>query len=175
MLTLGEVRQLYELAVPWERVILSLAYGFGLRAFELQAVNVEDILFAENVLIVPRGKGNQRRVVPMSKGVKADLSVYYQARKSQGKPDNRAFLLDRNENRMKTHTARKYLRRLIGRTENQKLIEKHASLHSLRHSIATHLLEQGVPLEQVKVFLGHRQLETTQRYTHIRPEQLGDL
>jgi integrase/recombinase XerD len=53
--------------------------------------------------------------------------------------------------------------------------EKQITVHSLRHSIATHLLEQGILVEQVRMFLGHSQLETTQIYTHISKEQLKEL
>ena len=53
--------------------------------------------------------------------------------------------------------------------------EKEITIHCLRHSIATHLLEQGIPVEQVRIFLGHSQLETTQIYTHINQNQLRDL
>ena len=64
---------------------------------------------------------------------------------------------------------------MIERTQNEELKEKQITIHNLRHSIATHLLEQGVAVEQVRIFLGHSQLETTQIYTHISKEQLKEL
>ncbi len=64
---------------------------------------------------------------------------------------------------------------MIERTENEEIQGKEIAMHSLRHSIATHLIEQGIPVEQVRQFLGHSQLETTQVYTHISKQQLKDL
>ena len=64
---------------------------------------------------------------------------------------------------------------MIERTQNEEMKEKQITIHNLRHSIATHLLEQGVAVEQVRIFLGHSQLETTQIYIHISKEQLKEL
>ena len=77
--------------------------------------------------------------------------------------------------RMNKWTYNKYLKRIIERTENQAIKDKQITIHNLRHSIATHLLEQGIPVEQVRLFLGHSQLETTQIYTHISRRQLKEL
>lgn len=64
---------------------------------------------------------------------------------------------------------------MIDRTENEEMKAKQIRMHSLRHSIATHLIERGIPVEQVRQFLGHSQLESTQIYTHISKQQLKDL
>ena len=76
---------------------------------------------------------------------------------------------------MQKGTYNKHLKILVERTENEAIKEKQITIHNLRHSIATHLLEQGVPVEQVRMFLGHSQLETTQIYTHISRKQLENL
>jgi integrase/recombinase XerD len=76
---------------------------------------------------------------------------------------------------MMDETYNKHLKALIERTQNEVLQEKKITMHNLRHSIATHLLEQGIPVEQVRLFLGHSQLETTQIYTHINRQQLQNL
>ena len=76
---------------------------------------------------------------------------------------------------MKEYTFNKNLKRLIERTENESMKEKTITMHSLRHSIASHLIEQGLPVDQVRQFLGHSQLETTQTYTHINKQQLKRL
>lgn len=182
ILTQSEIEQLYKAAeTAQERAILSLAYGCGLRVGELEKCNIEDIRLREKILIVPDGKGRKRRVVPISTGVVKDLSDYYYNERealSTGKDyqaKDKAFMLHSRGGRMMKWTYNKYLGRIIERTENQAIIKKQITIHSLRHSIATHLIEQGIPVEQVRQFLGHSQLETTQVYTHISREQLKEL
>lgn len=180
--TQAEIKQLYEATeTAQERAILSLAYGCGLRVSELVNCNIEDIKLREKLIIIPQGKGNKRRVVPMSGGVVKDLSNYYYNERealTKGrdyKPNSTAFMLHSRGGRMQKGTYNKVLKLLIDRTQNEELKEKQITIHNLRHSIATHLLEQGIPVEQVRIFLGHSQLETTQIYTHISKEQLKEL
>lgn len=181
-LTQEQIKELYEVCISaWERAILSLAYGCGLRAREMQELNITDVRLREKIIIVQHGKGNKRRVVPMSPGVAEDLSDYYfleQEKLTKGRdynPKDAAFMLNTRGGRMRKYTYNKYLKRIIERTESENIIDKNISLHHLRHSIATHLLEQGVPVDQVRQFLGHSQLETTQNYTHISQYQLKKL
>jgi len=162
-----------------------LAYGCGLRAAELENCNIEDIKLREKILIVPKGKGNKRRVVPMSNGVVKDLSNYYYNERealTTGRDylldeasNSKAFMLHSRGGRMKDDTYNKHLKAMIERTKNESIKEKQITMHNLRHSIATHLLEQGIAVEQVRIFLGHSQLETTQIYTHINKSQLENL
>lgn len=182
VLSQEEVKELYRFAHSFlERSILSLAYGCGLRCGELVAVNMADIRFRERILIVPKGKGNKRRVVPMSSGVLNDLSEYFFKERQQltGGRDyqktDTALILHSRGGRMQKGTYNKRLKKLITRTANPDIEQKEITIHNLRHSIATHLLEQGVQLEQVRKFLGHSQLETTQIYTHINRKHLQNL
>ncbi len=177
-----EIKQLYQATqTAQEQAILSLAYGCGLRVGELVKCNIEDIRLREKILIVPQGKGNKRRVVPMSSGVAKDLANYYYNERDEltkgrdYKPNQNAFMLHSRGGRMQKDTYNKHLKAMIERTGNLELKEKQITIHSLRHSIATHLLEQGIAVEQVRMFLGHSQLETTQIYTHISRRQLKDL
>jgi integrase/recombinase XerD len=182
ILTQKEIRLLYQSAESHrERAILSLAYGCGLRAGEMQNCNLTDVHFREKILIVPKGKGNKRRIVPLSKGVIKDLLDYYHndreelKRHKNCKSTETAFMLNDKGKRMMLYTFNKYLKRIIERTGNDKLMVKPITIHNLRHSIATHLLEQGIKVEQVRLFLGHSQLETTQIYTHISNKMLQQL
>jgi integrase/recombinase XerD len=177
ILTQQEVKILYEAAVnDQEKAILSLAYGCGLRAAELEAVNVEDIKLRDGILIVPKGKGNKRRTIPLSPGVKEDLKNYYYGhRPTLQSGTEAAFMLNQKGTRMKDYTWNKYLKRIIERTDNSTIPSKGISLHSLRHSIATHLLENGIAVEQIRLFLGHSQLETTETYTRVNQQQLKQL
>lgn len=177
-----EIKQLYKVAeTARERAILSLAYGCGLRVGELVNCNIEDIRLREKIIIIPKGKGNKRRVVPLSNGVVKDLADYYYNERetlTKGRdynPKESAFMLHSRGGRMQKGTYNKHLKILVERTENQAIKEKQITIHNLRHSIATHLLEQGIPVEQVRLFLGHSQLETTQIYTHISRKQIENL
>jgi len=182
VLTQQEIKELYRFAINYEeKAILSLAYGCGLRVSELVTCNMSDIRFREKIIVVPKGKGNKRRVVPLSSGVITDLSNYFFKERSKHtkgrdyKKNETAFMLHSRGGRMKYYTYNKRLKQIIIRTANQGIEQKQISIHNLRHSIATHLLEQGIPVEQVRVFLGHSQLETTQVYTHINRKQLQNL
>ena len=177
VLTQEEVQLLYShCETLQERVILALGYGCGLRVSELVACNIEDISLREGILIVPRGKGNKRRVVPLSKGVVSDLSQYfYRIRMYQESEDQKAFMLHSMGNRMQEDTYNKHLKNIIQRTKSSSILAKRITMHNLRHSIATHLIEQQMPLEQVRMFLGHSQIETTEVYTHISGKQLKEI
>lgn len=178
ILTQSEIQQLYEATInDQERAMLSLAYGCALRAAELEAVNVQDIKLRDGLLIVPKGKGNKRRTIPLSPGVKEDLKDYYYGQRPEllADPEEVAFMLHSQGGRMRGYTWNKYLKRIIERTDNLTIQSKRISLHSLRHSIATHLLENGIAVEQVRLFLGHSMVETTETYTRVNREQLKKL
>jgi integrase/recombinase XerD len=182
ILSQEEIKELYRFAVNHqEKAILSLAYGCGLRVGELVNCNMADIKFSQRIIIVPKGKGNKRRVVPLSSGVISDLSNYFfkeRQKLTNGrdyKKNEQAFMLHSRGGRMQKGTYNKRLRQLIIRTGNEAIEQKQITIHNLRHSIATHLLEQGIPVEQVREFLGHSQLETTQIYTHINRKHLQNL
>lgn len=182
VLTLEEINSLYDHCVTaMEKTILSLGYGLGMRVGEIEKMKIEDVKLKDKIMIIPSGKGNKRRIIPMSPGVIKDLSDYYyqeyetltKGKKYDAK--DQAFLLNKTGGKMKEYTLNKNLKRLIERTENLEMKEKTITMHSLRHSIASHLIEQGLPVDQVRQFLGHSQLETTQTYTHINKQQLKRL
>lgn len=179
VLSQDEITTLYNATeTHQERAMLALAYGCGLRASELVAVNVADLRLREKLLVVPKGKGNKRRVVPMSRGVVESVSAYFYNQRNQlitPKTDPRAFMLHSRGGRMRVYTWNKHLRELVKRTEDETLIAKKPTLHHLRHSIATHLLERGMDLEQVRNFLGHSELETTEIYTHVSRNYLSGI
>ncbi len=182
VLTQEEIKKLYKTTeTAQERAILSMAYGCGLRVGELVKCNIADIKLREKILIVPEGKGNKRRVVPMSSGTVKDLADYYYnereelAKGRDYKPTENAFMLHSRGGRMQKGTYNKHLKQIIDRTGNEAIQEKEITIHNLRHSIATHLIEQGIQVEQVRMFLGHSQLESTQVYTHIGKRLLNKL
>jgi integrase/recombinase XerD len=171
ILTLQEIKTLYNHCETYlERAVLSIYYGCGLRKSEGIKLDLKDIHFRTGLLYVREGKGAKRRVVPMSIVVKHDLQTYaYQERKA--KPNEKAFLIGYTGNRINENSASRTLKNLLEKTT----ITKAITLHSLRHSIATHLLEAGLGLENVRDFLGHSHLESTQIYTRISKKQLDRL
>jgi len=177
VLSQEEIKQLFENCInPHEKAVLSLAYGCGLRVSEMSQCNMEDVRLNESILIVPQGKGNKRRTVPMSAGVAKELSDYFfNERIHYNTTTEKAFMINSRGRRMQKYTFNKVLQQIIKRTKNRTIHEKHISIHNLRHSIATHLIEQGVALEQVRQFLGHSQLESTEIYTRVSQKQLENL
>ena len=174
-LTKIQIKVLYEVCENvQERAILALFYGCGLRRKEGVLLNVRDIDYRNSWLYVRSGKENKRRVLPLTKGVSEDLKNYYQNYRSTQftrwtKPnDKKAFMLNANGQRMRGGSYWVYFKRILKRTK----LPQNSSLHHLRHSIATHLLESGMSVEQVRDFLGHQCLESTQIYTHVNVQQL---
>ena len=150
-----------------DRAILSIFYGCGLRRSEGANLDVADLLFKKKLLFVREGKGYRERYVPMSGAVRTDLENYiYQAReqiqRSAG-TKNEALFLSMQVKRMCGSALISRIQRITSAAQ----INKTIGLHSLRHSIATHLLQSGMTLEEVSRFLGHSSLESTQIYTHL--------
>jgi integrase/recombinase XerD len=176
ILTQNEITALYKACSSdvlgiRDRAILSIYYGCGLRRSEGQNLNVTDILLKEKRIYVREGKNYRQRYVPMNESVKEELENYiYVARETlqSYKPQkNEALFLSMQVKRL---CGNALIRRIHRLAENAG-IQKRPGLHTLRHSIATHLLQSGLTLEEVSRFLGHSSLETTQIYTHIAHEQ----
>jgi len=158
--------------------MLSLFYGCGLRKSEGIGLNVDDILLERGLVYVRHGKNYQERYVPMSPAVIQHLQGYLRegrqvllAQGGYGK-DGDALLLSERGKRVSEALLPYRLRVLCRQTGDQQLMARQISLHSLRHSIATHLLQQGMKLAQIARFLGHASLESTQIYTHVSNEYL---
>ncbi len=182
ILTQTEINQLYKATkTAQERAILSLGYGCGLRVSELVQCNIPDIRLKDKIILIPKGKGYKRRVVPLSKGVIKDIANYYYNERealTKGRdfnPNESAFMLHSRGGRMRKGTYNKHLKEILQRTTIPKDKQEKLSMHCLRHSIATHLLEQGIGMQHVRLFLGHNHLESTQIYTHINQKQLQNL
>lgn len=174
--TQSEIQELYSVSDEQEKAILNIAYGCGLRVGELSLINKEDIRFTENLLIVQKGKNNKRRIIPINTKVAEELQNYLE---SQTETKNKAIFINNHSVRMQEWTFNKILKELIGKTKfGQRFSTEELNkigIHSLRHSIATHLLENGMKLEQVQTFLGHSHIESTEIYTHINQQQINDL
>jgi len=171
ILTPQEIKTLYNACETLkERAVLSLFYGCGIRRTEGENLDLKDIHFRTGILYVRNGKNNKRRAVPMSKGVSMDFKNYTYKERSP-KSHEQAFITNCIGTRTSGSSFNKALKNILERTG----IKKEITLHCLRHSIATHLLESGLPLEYVRDFLGHKHLESTQIYTRVKSKQLWTL
>jgi site-specific recombinase XerD len=147
-----------------DRVLLQVTYGCGLRLSELVNLEVRDIDSARMVVHVRLGKGQKDRLVPLSRRLLEELRHYWRRCRPAPwlfpghKPDQP--LTDGG------------VQRLFRRVKRKAGLSKRCSMHTLRHSYATHLLEAGVDLRTLQALLGHGSLETTARYVHISTQRL---
>jgi len=179
ILTLFEIDQLYaacseQILGLRERAILSLYYGCGIRSAEGINLNENDVLLDKQLIHIRKAKNRKARYVPFVEIQKRDFELYLQHYRSSvvNKEENRqvgeqALLVNNQGKRISSSMLTKTLRILIERTENQELQEKKIGLHTLRHSIATHLLHSGMDIESISQFLGHSGIKSTQTYLHL--------
>ena len=167
-LTQQEIKQLFAACTSIkETAILHLFYSCGLRRNEAVKLCLGDIHFRKNMLYVREGKGSKRRAIPLTEKVKQTFIQYYE--QERGNSTETAFILGTRGKAMNGGAYNKTLKKLIAQTAINPL----ASLHHLRHSIATHLLENGLGIEFIKDFLGHSHLESTQIYTAVSSSLLN--
>ena len=172
-LSTAEIKQLFEASDSLKQTaLLHIFYSCGLRRSEGEALNINDVHFKNQLLYVREGKGAKRRVVPVTAQVSKDLEGYYLQERTgdiaNKAADEQAFFLNKIGNRMSGDQLNKLLKGLVGKAE----VQAEITLHHLRHSIATHLLQSGMGMEYVRDFLGHGFLETTQLYAKPKYEQL---
>jgi len=171
----AKMKDYFEAFAIRDRAILTIFYGCGLRRNEGYSLDLSDINFDRRILHVIKGKAYKERFVPFNKTNSQYLQEYvYDARPSlvkDGKQD--AFFISQRGIRMQAQTMALRLKLLQQRTENIELQQKDVRLHVLRHSIATHLLQNGMALEKISRFLGHTSLESTQVYTHLVESELN--
>ena len=175
--TQNQIRELYKnCEEEQEKMILNIAYGCGLRVGEMVKLNKKDIDLQENRLIVESGKNNKRRIVPIANQIVIELKLFLNNIENR---EMKPVFLNIENRRMQTGSFNLILKKLIDKTSFGKRFKQadlnKIGMHTLRHSIATHLLENGMKLEQVQTFLGHSNLETTQIYTHINQQQINEI
>lgn len=159
ILSLAETQRLYHACTNLkERCILHIYYGLGLRRSEGEALNLLDVDYRNGWLFVRKGKGGQGRNMPLTPSIQEDFRNYILYERPPV-PEN-ALLLNKKLCRLQGASALIILKKLLRKANITKTID----LHCLRHSIATHLINQGMKMEQVREYLGHRHLESTQNY-----------
>jgi integrase len=177
-LTVNETwRLLNAIRTPHNKTILTIIYLCGLRLGEARSLQVGDIHSEEGVISVHRGKGSKNRKIPLpDKGLML-LREYWKTHRNpllvfpaldrgrRSKPSSTT------ENLMHASTIQDVFKKAAA---DVNICKRRLSSHSLRHSYATHAIELGVPVEHVRIFLGHTNLATTEQYVHSTPKGLED-
>jgi integrase/recombinase XerD len=168
VLSVEEVGQLLEAARPGrERVLMQTAYACGLRISELMSLQVTDIDSARMVVNVRQGKGAKDRQVPLSARLLGELRQWWC--RHRRKPWLFPGCTERTmEQPMNVTNVQRMCQKVVARAQ----LRKKASMHTLRHSYATHLLEAGVDVVTLQKLLGHTSLSTTARYLHLSTRQM---
>jgi integrase/recombinase XerD len=166
-LSLEEVRRLLNATETLrERAAMEIAYSGGLRLGEVLRLKVSDIDSSRMIIRVEQGKGKKDRNVMLAASLLETLRAYWK----QERP--RVWLFPGPDGQHSLNPT--IFQRAFVVAKRAARIEKAVSFHSLRHSFATHLMESGVSVRTIQALLGHRSLETTQRYTHVAGDYLRE-
>ncbi len=149
-----------------DSALMELLYSSGLRISELCGLNIEDIDMWGGLVRV-FGKGSRERLVPLGLPAQKRIHAYLAAHPGGERKSGLLFANHRGQ-RLGDRGARLIVEKWVRRAA----LRQHISPHAFRHSFATHLLDRGCDLKAVQEMLGHRQLTTTQTYTHVTPEHL---
>ena len=152
------------------QTVLSVAYGAGLRASEVASLKVGDIDSDRMILRIEQGKGHTERFALLSPVLLARLRHWWRVGRAQGKLLDGGWLFP-GMNPVDPISTRQ-LNRAIHAAAVTAEIDQRVSMHTLRHSFATHLLEQKVDIRIIQVLLGHKRLDTTTVYTHVATDLL---
>jgi len=151
---------------PKHKLIVSLSYGAGLRVSEVVALKIKDIDFERNLIYVRHGKGAKDRITLLSEKIKNDLKSF-----ACMKDFNMYLFESERGGKLTIRSAEKIFENAMKKVG----IYKDATFHSLRHSFATHLLENGTDIRYVQELLGHQNIRTTQIYTHITSNAINQI
>ena len=154
-----------------DKAILELLYSSGLRISELVNLKNTDVNLMEDLIRVT-GKGSKERIVPLGDYVVKYLNIYinnYRDSFLKGKMSDYIFL-----NSSGNQLSRQSVFKMIKKRAKEKNIKKEISPHTLRHTFATHMLENGADLRSIQELLGHSDISTTQIYTHIADKTIQD-
>jgi integrase/recombinase XerD len=168
VLSIDEVARLLAAAPGLKyKTALSLAYGTGLRVSEIVSLKISDIDSARMVIRVEEGKGSKDRYVMLSPHLLDLLRAWWKAARPRG------WLFPGRDCLQRLSTRQ--LNRACHAAAQRAGIDKRVSMHTLRHSFATHLLEGKTDIRLIQVLLGHKKLDTTARYTRVALETIRDV
>ena len=174
VLSREEVRRLLEATTSLKyKTAFSVAYGAGLRISEVTALKISDIDSQRMTLHVEQGKGRKDRYAMLSPVLLETLRAWWHEAHARGLMLNGGWLFP-GQNPVNPITAR-HLSRAIRAAAVDAEMDKRVTMHLLRHSFATHLLEQKVDVRVIQVLLGHSRLETTSLYTQVATDVLQEV
>ncbi|HHY16780.1 MAG TPA: site-specific tyrosine recombinase XerD [Firmicutes bacterium] len=155
-----------------DQAMLEVLYATGIRVSELVNLNMDDIDFREG-FVRCMGKGSKERVVPMGEIAANSLRTYIETGRPKilSNPREQALFLNHHGRRL----TRQGFWKIVKKYAVQAQIQKEITPHTLRHSFATHLLENGADIRAVQEMLGHADISTTQIYTHVTKDRLKDV
>ena len=157
-----------------DRAILETLYSTGIRVSELVALNMDDIDFLGEVIHV-RGKGKKERIAPISSSALQAIQHYMEFRNKRAQSnsnfDSRVLFVNKHGQRLSTRSVRRKMDKYLKMAG----LDPNISPHTLRHSFATHMLNNGADLRSVQELLGHQSLSTTQVYTHLTTKKLKEV
>jgi len=167
ILSRGEIKEIIRIIKnPKHKLMISLAYGAGLRISELVNLKVRDINLEELTIHLKNTKGKKERLTIFPEKIKKELGRIMTIKN----PEDYLFESERG-GRLSQRSIQKMFKNALRKTN----IKKEATFHSLRHSFATHLLENGLNVRYVQELLGHRNIRTTQIYTQVTNPKLKNI
>ncbi len=153
------------------RAIFELMYSTGTRAQEVLNLNIDDV-HLDGMWVKIRGKGGKERIVPFGEKAKSALEEYRDTIKEMGKDGlGKPLFMNIRGGRL----SYRGLLKIMKKHQLKAQLFKNLSLHGIRHSFATHLLDSGADLRSIQELLGHSKLSTTQKYTHISMDKLMEI
>jgi site-specific recombinase XerD len=161
------------LSNPKHRAALAVAYGAGLRASEVVHLKIADIDSERMIVRVHQGKGRRDRYAMLSPSLLELLRAWWRHGHARDKMLPSGWLFP-GRNPVNPLSTRQ-LNKACHAAAQAGGLDKRVSMHTLRHSFATHLLENKVDIRVIQVLLGHRKLETTARYSHVATRMLGEV
>jgi integrase/recombinase XerC len=157
-----------------DRAILETLYSTGIRVSELVGLNMDDIDFLGEVVHI-RGKGKKERVAPISSSALQAIQHYMEFRNKRAQSnshfDSKVLFVNKHGQRLSTRSVRRKMDKYLKAAG----LDPAISPHTLRHSFATHMLNNGADLRSVQELLGHQSLSTTQVYTHLTTKRLKEV
>ncbi|MFC1762618.1 tyrosine recombinase XerC [Planctomycetota bacterium] len=157
-----------------DRAILETLYSTGIRVSELVALNLDDVDFLGEVIHI-RGKGKKERITPISSSALQCIQHYieFRNRRAQNNSnfDSRVLFVNKHGKRLSTRSVRRKMDKYLQMAG----LDPAISPHTLRHSFATHMLNNGADLRSVQELLGHQSLSTTQVYTHMTTSKIKEV
>jgi integrase/recombinase XerD len=176
VMSVDEMKRLLAVASSLKtRVLLSLGYGCGLRASEIVRLKVKHIDRAQNIIRIEQSKGRKDRNVMLPDEMLGLLRQWWKARPSRhdaGIPLQERWLFPSRKSAGRPITTR-HLNRLFHEAADAAGIKRGVTLHTLRHSFATHLLERQTNIRTIQALLGHTKLDTTARYAHVATSMIS--